>query len=281
MCGCEVRIACKDQEKHNKEKTEGHLRMTQAKLVEFEIKLSAVQTEAEEKIAGLTKITSSLNQKLVASEQALNTVQARMHAEFKDMQEKQQKKINKLETMLNKSIEQAKNNQWLFGLYTTSIAGDYVCPVVVKVSGFEDKLTHKRKWHSDPFCNDDKGYKMCLRVIIDGVGKGEGSHVSVFIYLMRGLYDAVLKWPMERSFEIELLNQKMDNKHYTNKGIKFTDKAPSANRVSSKQPDGIAPEGLGRNEFISHEDIKKETDDCQYLKNDCIFFRISDVTTKE
>ena len=81
--GCEVRMARKDQEKHIKEKIEDHLRMTQTKLIGFEIKLSAVKTEAEEKITELKRVTRSLNQKLVASEQALDTVQARLHADFK------------------------------------------------------------------------------------------------------------------------------------------------------------------------------------------------------
>ena len=121
----------------------------------------------------------------------------------------------------------------------------------------------------------DKGYRMCLRVIINGVGSGEGSYVSVFLYLMKGQYDGNLKWPLVGSFEIELLNQKVDKEHHTNKTIKFNDEAASASRVSSKQPDEMAREGLGRNEFVSHEEIKKETDNCQYLKDDCIFFRIS------
>ena len=62
-------MAHKDQEKHKKEKMEEYLMMTQAKLVEFEGKLSAVRTEAEEKINALTKTTLNLHQKLVASEQ--------------------------------------------------------------------------------------------------------------------------------------------------------------------------------------------------------------------
>ena len=71
--------------------------------------------------------------------------------------------------MLNQATEQAKINQslfkeeykletiatqqakWLFRLYTVSISGDQVCPVIVRVSEFENKKTYKRKWHSDPF----------------------------------------------------------------------------------------------------------------------------------
>ena len=100
--------------------------------------------------------------------------------------------------------------------------------------------------------------------------------MSVFLYLMKGQYDA-LKWPLVGTFEITLLNQKMDGKHYTNNNpIKFTNRTPTAitGRVTSRQPDEMAHEGLGRNEFIKHEDLEAETDDSQYLKDDCIFLKI-------
>ena len=90
--GCNIMMACKDQEKHKKEKMEEHLMMTQAKLVEFEGKLSVVKTEAEEKIDALTKATRNLHQKLVASEQNLDTVQIQLNEEVKEIQDKQQQK---------------------------------------------------------------------------------------------------------------------------------------------------------------------------------------------
>ena len=63
---------------------------------------------------------------------------------------------------------------------------------------------------------------------------------------------------------------------HTNNTVKMTDKTPPAitSRVSSKQSDEMAHDGLGHNEFIKHEDLKEETDTHQYLKEDCIFLRI-------
>ena len=279
--GCKIMVARKDQEKHKKEKMEDHLMMTQAKLVEFEDELSAVKMDAEEKIDGLTKTTRSLHQKLVASEQTLDTIQVQLNAEFKEMQDKQQQKIDRLEVMLNQLTVQLQHNQWLLQLHALSISGDKTCPVTVRVSEVEDKKIHSRKWHSDPFYTYEKGYRMSVRVLVNGTDKVKGTHMSVYLYLMKGQYDGNLQWPLRGAFQIALLNQKMDGGHYINdyNTVKFIDKTPAAitNRVIGKQSDEMAHEGLGRNEFIKHEDLKKETDTCQYLKDDCIFLRIHQI----
>lgn len=93
---------------------------------------------------------------------------------------------------------------------------------------------------------------------------------------MKGRYDGNLEWPLIGTFEITLLNQKMDGMHHTINLIKFTRRTPLtiANRVTGRELDEMAGEGLGRNEFIPYEDLKKETVDRQYLKDDCIFIRI-------
>ena len=260
---------------------EDHLMMMKATLVEvegkmsakFESMLSAVKAETEKKITELTNTTRCLILKFEASTHILEIMKVQFDADLKEMQEIQQKKLDRLETMLNFS-------QWGLQLHTMSISGDVTCPVTIRVSKVEDKKVHKRKWCSDPFYTHETGYRMCLRVIISGVGRNPGNHVSVFLYLMKGQYDNNLKWPLVGTFQIELLNQKMDEDHHTNNAVKFTATTPLAitNRVGSKQTDDIAPEGLGRNEFITHEDLKRETYTCQYLKDDCIFFRISQLS---
>ena len=209
-------------------------------------------------------VTRGFNQKFKDTEESLDAVQRKIAADIRRLEEGQQ---------------QAKLDQWTLRLHTLSISGDKTCPVTVRVSEVADKKKNKTKWHSYPFYTHDKGYRMCLRVIINGTGQGEGTHVSVFLYLMKGNYDSNLSWPLLGAFEIALLNQKMDGEHFINNPIKFTEKTPSAiaNKVSAKQPDEIARDGLGRNEFISHKELEKETDYCQFLKDDCIFIRVRKV----
>ena len=45
-------------------------------------------------------------------------------------------------------------------------------------------------WHSDPF---PEGYQMCLKVYVSGNGNGAGSHVSIYLFLMKGPYDDELQ----------------------------------------------------------------------------------------
>ena len=64
---------------------------------------------------------------------------------------------------------------------------------------------------------------MCMSVYPNGVVKGEGSHMSVFLHVMKGPYDNQLSWPLVASFEIYLLNQIIDTTHYKSE-VSFSQK---------------------------------------------------------
>ena len=61
--------------------------------------------------------------------------------------------------------------------------------------------------YSAPFYTSRHGYKLCLRLYMDGDGSGKGSHLSFFITLMRGEYDALLPWPFRQTVTMMLLDQ--------------------------------------------------------------------------
>ncbi|XP_070572516.1 TNF receptor-associated factor 1-like [Ptychodera flava] len=54
--------------------------------------------------------------------------------------------------------------------------------------------------NSQPFYTSRCGYKMCARVYLNGDGIGEGTHMSLFIVIMRGEYDDFpgMTWPFSR-----------------------------------------------------------------------------------
>ena len=54
---------------------------------------------------------------------------------------------------------------------------------------------------------------MCLKVYANGCGDGEGTHVSVFAYLMRREFDDHLKWPFQGHVVLQLCNQLEDKRH--------------------------------------------------------------------
>ena len=61
--------------------------------------------------------------------------------------------------------------------------------------------------YSAPFYTSRYGYKLCLRLYMDGDGSGKGTHLSFFLTIMRGEYDALLTWPFRQSVTLALVNQ--------------------------------------------------------------------------
>ena len=142
-------------------------------------------------------------------------------------------------------------------------------PCVFKMPEFQQLKSSKDIWYSPPFYTHPGGYKMCIKVYTDGFGEGAGTHVSVGAYLMKGRNDDNLSWPFTGEVTITLLNQLEDENHYTDT-ISFPQNNESSRRVVSGER---ASRGYGRTKFIPHTQLDAHWN-CQYLKDDCLFFRI-------
>ena len=152
-------------------------------------------------------------------------------------------------------------------------------PVKLMVTNFAEMKRSDEQWYSPPFYTHPHGYKMCLRVGANGVGDGKGTHVSVYAYLMRGEFDDLLKWPFQGHVTIAMLNQLEDNNH-TTKTIQFTD--TKSNKIIGRVTEGErAPSGYGYATCRAHTELNyNPTKNCQYLKYDCLRFRIVKVELK-
>ena len=61
--------------------------------------------------------------------------------------------------------------------------------------------------YSPPFYTSPHGYRMCVRVYLNGDGIGKGTHISVFFVLMKSEHDCLLSWPFKQSVRFNLINQ--------------------------------------------------------------------------
>ncbi|NXS25682.1 TRAF1 factor, partial [Pomatostomus ruficeps] len=61
--------------------------------------------------------------------------------------------------------------------------------------------------YSPAFYTAKYGYKVCLRVYLNGDGTGRGTHMSLFFVVMKGDYDALLPWPFRHKVTFMLLDQ--------------------------------------------------------------------------
>ena len=86
-------------------------------------------------------------------------------------------------------------------------------PFVINVSNFTDYKTLNADYYSAPFYSASNGYKMQLNVVANGHSKCKGTHVTVFVYLMKGINDETLKWPFTAEISIRLLNWREDKGH--------------------------------------------------------------------
>ena len=93
-------------------------------------------------------------------------------------------------------------------LQATSYSGTFIwkIPEVQRRRG-EARSGRTVSLYSAPFYTSRHGYKMCLRLYMDGDGSGKGTHLSFFLTLMRGEYDALLTWPFRQTVTLMLLDQ--------------------------------------------------------------------------
>ena len=249
--GCEVRMTRQDQEKHKKEKMEEHLMMTKHELTDT--KATLANTES--------KLTDTNNQ-LASALQRISTLEVLLY------QATDKAVFRPNSVVLESSAEWSVK---LTAMTIMSKSGDQECPVILKMSQFNNKKENDVQWYSDSFYTHNK-YKMCLRVDAAGHGDGKSTHLSVFLFLMKGPHDDKLTWPLRGKFRIKLLNQ-IRNSEHRSLTVTFDDNTlgGSDKRVTK---DDRAADGWGYH-FISNEDLHKTTPTCQYLKDDCLFFQVT------
>ena len=240
--GCKDRIVRKDQEKHDNEKMKEHLIMTKCRLSE----LNDTQHQ----------LTSTL----------IST---------KDQLADALKQITNLTVLMNARLSPYNNPLTPTGIRSIHLDSmmmafkfdDQTCPVTFKMPEYDIKKKDGAEWFSDSFYTHNKGYTMCLCVYAAGHKEGEGTHLSVYLHIMKGPHDDELTWPVRGNFMIILLNQISDIQHYSMTLI--CDQRTPVNRVTEGNK---ATKGQGSPQFIPNEDLCKANP--KYLKDDCLFFQV-------
>ena len=153
-----------------------------------------------------------------------------------------------------------------------------VAPIQFSLSDFEWQKKQNDVWHSPAFYTHSRGYRMCLQVNPNGHGDGLGTHVSIVTCIMRGPFDADLKWPFRGDVTIQIVNQAGEDNHQE-RVIPYTDQTPDshAGRVTDKE----RSDGRGFHEFLLHSSLGyNAANNTQYLRGDSLRIRISKVKLK-
>ena len=163
------------------------------------------------------------------------------------------------------------------------VCGDVVLSVTM--TKCEYKIDNKVQWCSPLYFTHLNGYKMRFEVHFTGL------LLSIYTYVMKGPYDDQLQWPFKRKVIVRVLNQCGDHNHYDYL-FDFRDndrdsgkrqqawKLPlqSRNQFHAEDVTGDKQEMclLSQSACLTIDKLDYNADDtnCQYLKNDCLYFKV-------
>lgn len=125
----------------------------------------------------------------------------------------------------------------------------------------------KEKLCSPPFYTGQYGYKLRAEAFLNGLGQGKGSHLSLYVVIMKGEYDAILPWPFKQNVDFFLMDQDDDISNRQNKVWKL-----SCERNSDyfKRPTKSKSLGFGCPKFVSLETLATRN----YIRDQTIFIKI-------
>ena len=196
------------------------------------------------------------------------------HEEFQEVTKRLEAKIDALEKKVNEkwnSQQQlttelsVKLNRKVLKLKEESP------PFVWKISGFNGLLKSAKKGintdvESSPFFTGPVGYKLCVFIYPNGNDDGRNTHLSVYICLLKGKYDAILPWPFSKTVTFTLIDQQENELHAKNFIMMFTPDPASASFARPLDSDG----GYGFPCFISHEELRSR----RYIVDDTLFLKV-------
>ena len=140
-----------------------------------------------------------------------------------------------------------------------------------KMANFSRYKEAGEVFDSPPFYTHQGGYKMRVRIHAEGFGNGAGTHVSVVLRNIEGENDDHLPWPFKATATITFLNQLQGQGHH----IQDTGHRPYLSWVRGHTYPirGSYPGDIC---YCSHEKLgHNEATNCQYLKDDCLYFRVT------
>ena len=199
------------------------------------------------------------------------------HEEFQEVTKRLEAKIDALEKKVNEkwnSQQQlttelsVKLNRKVLKLKEESP------PFVWKISGFNGLLKSAKKGintevDSPPFFTGPVGYKLCVFIYPNGDDEGWNTHLSVYVSILRGKYDAILTWPFRKTVTFTVIDQQENELYANNVADMFIPDPANANFA---RPVKDSNDGYGFPHFMSHRELRSRryiVDDTLFLKVEC------------
>ncbi|XP_029441209.1 TNF receptor-associated factor 5-like [Rhinatrema bivittatum] len=143
--------------------------------------------------------------------------------------------------------------------------------LVWKIKNFSGHLSaakteQRTSFYSPVFSTHPFGYQLCCRIYPNGDGSGKGSHLSLFLAIVRGDYDDILPWPFRQKVTLMVVDQSGQQKHFRETFV------PDTLSASFHKPKTQMNVASGSPQFIKHNLLLGSAS--PYMKNNAIYVKV-------
>ncbi|XP_015734183.2 TNF receptor-associated factor 2 isoform X2 [Coturnix japonica] len=134
---------------------------------------------------------------------------SRQHRLDQEQIETLSNKVRQLERSIGlKDLAMAEMEEKIRNMEASTYDGVFIWKITEFARKRQEAITGRSPAIFSPaFYTSKYGYKMCLRVYLNGDGTGRGTHLSLFFVVMKGPNDALLRWPFNQKVTLMLLDQ--------------------------------------------------------------------------
>ena len=151
---------------------------------------------------------------------------------------------------------------------------DFPRMFVWKIDDFSEILRKANTEEDDeiesyPFYIARYGYKLKVEICPNGDQSSKITHLSVYVTVMKGEYDAILPWPFKSEVKLTLIDQQEDPDEREDVALQFIpdNNTPECFARPTEEKNTM---GYGFPEFISHEKLNSR----RYIVDDTLFLQV-------
>ena len=245
---------------------EGRLSAVEKKLGEREKQLISVEQRTKERDKEQAEMKRCLHEKDQQIEELRNCLQrkeeqADIRRKLQEQQDGMQRQLQTSENDLKRRISELEYNL------------EFHCPFRFVMPNFTKLKASSTEWYGPPFYTHPGGYRLSLKVEANGHGRNRGNKLSWCLYTEPGEYDELLKWPRRRPHcYVQLLNHCTGKWEGDKRHVLFAEEYCSAGTFEKPVPARQCIDCWHNTPYSDLEyNAQKNT---QYLKDDCLHFRI-------
>ena len=235
------------------------------------------EAEIAEEISILHENIAENHKKLDKVQKALTITQDEMKEGFLEHCKQMQLDYDNLSHLIKKEKQSRENdfvqlseeisqmNSIDTGVFIWRVSNVESC--ITKASAKEYSVQSKAKaLHGQAFYSEPYGYLLQPKIFFNGARLNDQAYISVFIQIVKGPFDPILKWPFVKRIRFTLIEQ--ESKGFRRDIEKVL--IPAADAEELRRPSDDANNGFGIYKFVSHEVLRAG----RYMVDDVMFVKI-------